>query len=366
MNSILHIMQCANLGGMEQTTVCRIRGLIDHGQNCRLVSLHPIGRLGDVLRRKSIPSKGLRYRGLAGIRSIPEMHREFRREPCDAVMMTGHNLAAMVALGDIGKGHRILCIHFHHEGVKPRWQWRLIYRMALSKFDAITFPSDFVRREAEAIEPGLRAKSHTLRNAFEVPAIPTMEEKKAARERLGVPAGVPTVSNAGWLIARKRFDVFLRVAAVVRKSFPTATFVIAGDGPERPRLEALANSLGLGQSVKWLGWQEDVSTLYKASDVLLFNSDWDALGRTPIEAILLGTPAVVSQVHGGLWEVLEPDAHVFMRRDHDIDWLSARVEELLRNPVDSRSMVHRARVHLQSSASVERDVSELFRLMRIQ
>jgi len=111
---ILHIMQCANLGGMERTTVCRIRGLIDHGQICRLVSLNPIGGLGDVLQRVCIPSTGLQYRGFAGTRSIPAMHREFRREPCDAVMMTGHNLAAMIALGDLGKGHRILCIHFHH------------------------------------------------------------------------------------------------------------------------------------------------------------------------------------------------------------------------------------------------------------
>jgi len=362
---ILHIMQCANLGGMERTTVCRIRGLIDHGQICRLVSLNPIGGLGDVLQRVCIPSTGLQYRGFAGTRSIPAMHREFRREPCDAVMMTGHNLAAMIALGDLGKGHRILCIHFHHEGVKPRWQWRLIYRLALSKFNAITFPSDFVRREAEAIEPALRAKSHTLPNPFELPEIPTVEEKSTARKTLGVPAGVPTVSNAGWLIARKRFDVFLRVAALVRESFPTAIFLIAGDGPEKPHLQALASSLGLGQSVKWLGWREDVSTLYKASDVLLFNSDWDALGRTPVEAILLGTPAVVSQVHGGLWETLEPDVHVFMRRDHDIGWLSSRVEYLFRNPVDSSAMVHRARIHLQSTASPERDLAELSRLMRL-
>jgi len=61
--------------------------------------------------------------------------------------MTGHNLMAMLALSGINMGKRLLAmIHFHQIGVKPVWQWRLIYWLAYKKIQAITFTSGFIRR----------------------------------------------------------------------------------------------------------------------------------------------------------------------------------------------------------------------------
>src|ERR1039457_1166574 len=111
-------MQCTNLGGMEQVTLQRMISLGVKGFPGRLVSLNPIGELGPLLDSNNVPAVGLAYRGHWGWKSIPSMWREFRREVPRGIVMTGHNLAGMVALGGLCKGHRLLCVHYHHQGVK--------------------------------------------------------------------------------------------------------------------------------------------------------------------------------------------------------------------------------------------------------
>ena len=228
---VLHVIQCTNLGGMEHSALQMMRKQIQRGHRWRLVSLNPIGGLGPLLEELGIPFTGLNYRGRGGWLSLMEMYRAFRAEPADAILMTGHNMGAMLALGGLCRGRRILFIHFHHTGVKPVWQWRLIYRLACRQFAAICFVSDFIRREAEAIYPALRALSRTVRNPYELPELPTVEEQAAARSSLGLPPDVPVVGNAGWLIERKRWDIFLQVAKVVAAEIPNSVFLIAGGGP---------------------------------------------------------------------------------------------------------------------------------------
>ena len=69
--------------------------------------------------------------------------------------MTGHNLLAMQAIGGLETGRKILALHFHHQGVKPAWQWQLIYWLASKRFDEITYPSEFIRGEAIDLYPAL-------------------------------------------------------------------------------------------------------------------------------------------------------------------------------------------------------------------
>src|SRR5947209_3767148 len=135
---ILHVIQCTNLGGMERAALLTSAGLVASGHSVHWVSLNPLGALKPLLDESRIPCQGLRYRGFSGWRSIPSMAAAFRRKPADAVIMTGPNLAAMAALGPRRRQPRLLAVHYHHTGVKPSWQWRLMYRMAVRHFHVIT------------------------------------------------------------------------------------------------------------------------------------------------------------------------------------------------------------------------------------
>src|SRR4029079_19503619 len=115
-----------------------------------------------------------------------------------------------------------------------------------------------IRQEAEAIYPPLRSIAHTVPYPFIVPELPSAVARAETRAQLQLPLDVPVVGNAGWLIKRKRFDVFLRVAQEVLRHPPETLFVIAGDGRERANLEALASQLGIEKQIRWLGWQPDL------------------------------------------------------------------------------------------------------------
>ncbi|MBV5327034.1 MAG: glycosyltransferase family 4 protein [Chlorobium sp.] len=348
---IVNIMQCTALGGMEQASLRLMIGLQEQGHSCEVISLNPVAGLGPLLEKQGIPVTGLPYLGKGGWRSFPLIWRALRTVRADALIMTGHHLLAMLALGNLCRGRRLLAIHFHHTGVKPSWQWRLIYRIACNSFQAITFPSDFIRNEAEMLFPPLKSVAHTVYNPL--PSLPcsSVESRLLARHSLGLPLDIPIIGNAGWLIPRKRFDLFLQVAAKVLQSVPNALFLIAGDGEERTRLEALAAQLKISERIKWLGWQRDMTPFYHSIDVLLFNSDWDAMATTPLEAMGHGVPLVASNIHGGLKEIITGNEYGYLISTHDVDALAARVVFYLRNPLDAKkiAMAGRKRVAEVSS-----------------
>jgi glycosyltransferase involved in cell wall biosynthesis len=362
---ILHLMQCTNLGGMEQATLERIRQLQNLGHQCSVLSLNPLGALRPLLEQHSIPAEGLVYRGRGGWRSFLPLRQKLKTIPADALLMTGHNLLATLALGDLAVDRRVLSIHFHHQGVCPNWQWQLIYKAACSRFQAIAFATDFIRKEAECIYPPVAGRAVTLPNPFAVPPAPTAMDRALARAQLGIPEGAFVIGNAGWLIQRKRFDVLLRVTQELMKQDPSAICIIAGDGPLRAELETLSQSLGIASQVRWLGWQNDLRNFYLSLDVLVFNSDWDALGRTPVEALALGAPVIASVKNGGLAEVIRDDRFGFLTDRHDIAWMNSKLLQLRSDPALKASIASAARAHIAETYCPIQDAERLSHLLNV-
>lgn len=337
---ILNIIQCTNLGGMEQSNLLRLTGLKARGHSVNLVSLNALGELGPKLDEANIPSIGLEYQGLFGWRTLPKMRGAFLSQKADAVLMTGHNLAATFVLLGVKSFRKVLSIHHYHhsEGKQGVWRWKIYYRLAKHVFDHVTFASGFIREEALHIYPHLERMSSVVPNPFVLPLQPSDAEKREARRTMGLTDDVYIVGNAGWLIPTKRFDVFLRVAAKVIASYPNTLFLIAGDGPEKENLLLLAQDLGIGDAIRFLGWRPDLTDFYKVLDVMLFNSDSDALGRTPAEAASYGVPVVASIVRGGLSELFRSADEALVLPEHDIDAMSGAIGNLL----SCRSTRHRA------------------------
>lgn len=327
---ILNIMQCTNLGGMEQASLRLMKGLQDKGHSCRVLSLNPISTLGPLLEEANIPAEGLKYLGMGGWRSFPYLCKKLKSIDAEIVVMTGHNLLAIIALIYFKKKtSRILAMHFHHKGVKPVWQWRLIYEVARKVFHSITFPSDYVRDEAISICPTIKNMSYTIRNPIKVLPLPAKLKHDQAKELLSISPNKQAVGNAGWLIPRKRFDIFLGVAQKVLTIKPNVIFVIAGEGSEGKALRQLSDDLGISEHLIWLGWQKNLDTFYTSLDVLLFNSDWDAMGQTPLEAMAHGVPVVASLLNGGLGEIITTKEEGCLYSTHDIEGMANSVLKIL-------------------------------------
>jgi len=362
---IFNIIQCANLGGMEKANLELLSGLKARGHEIELLSLNPIAGLKPLLDERAIPAQGLAYRGRAGWRSLPQLRRYLAKVRSDAVIMTGHNLLAMLALGDLCRNRRVLMMHFHHTGVKPAWQWRLIYRAAVGRFAAIGFPSDFIRLEAETLYPPVAKISHTVGYSIDLPQLPSAAERAQARRELGLPLQSRIVGNCGWLIPRKRFDVFLRVARDIARGDPGALFVVAGDGSEAGRLRSLAQELGIAERVRWLGWQSDLTSFYRSLDLMVFNTDWDAFPRAPLEALGAGVPVVASALHSGLSEMLDAQSYGLVFAQHDVPRLARAALDILNDQAKGEQLVRNVRQRIGEVATVEGYVGRVCGLLGI-
>jgi glycosyltransferase involved in cell wall biosynthesis len=123
---------------------------------------------------------------------------------------------------------------------------------------------------------------------------------------------------------QKGLDVLLRAAG----SVAGARFVIAGEGPERSTLEALAADLGLGEQVVFLGHRVDVPALLAASDGFVLPSRFEGTPIALLEAMAAGKPVVASAIPG-TDELVVDGATGLLTPPGDPDRLAAALSRLV-------------------------------------
>jgi glycosyltransferase involved in cell wall biosynthesis len=104
------------------------------------------------------------------------------------------------------------------------------------------------------------------------------------------------VISVGELNKNKNHAVIIKAIASLQN--PKIHYFLAGNGPLREELGALAKSLGVEKNVHFLGYRRDVPALFKCADVFAFPSRREGLGMASIEAMASGLPLVTSDKHG--------------------------------------------------------------------
>lgn len=186
-----------------------------------------------------------------------------------------------------------------------------------------------------------------------------LQHVPAARHRLSVihnavPASngtpsAPSFSPArllclGRLVEDKGFDVALEAFARFLPRAPQTQLVIAGDGPERPRLERLATDLRADRSVTFTGWVDprDTASLIESATLVLMPSRREPFGLVALECALAARPIVAAR-SGGLTEVVEDRETGLLVDADDVAQTAAALASLLDDPRWAAAMGQRAR-----------------------
>ncbi len=129
-------------------------------------------------------------------------------------------------------------------------------------------------------------------NVFEID-----EERAAeARQRLGIPEGMPVLLFVGQMSRKKNIHSVLKAAALLKRGGQPFTLLLAGEGPDRGNLERLAADLDIRDRTGFLGFirnGEDLRSLYTLSDLFVFPSIYDNAPMVVREAASNGTPSVL-------------------------------------------------------------------------
>jgi glycosyltransferase involved in cell wall biosynthesis len=109
-----------------------------------------------------------------------------------------------------------------------------------------------------------------------------------------VPHDVARLVFIGRFQAQKDHATLLRALTAL----PNAHLLLVGDGPLRSHHEQMAQALGVRSRVSFLGWQNDVAGILKASDIYVHSTHSDGFGIAACEAMAAGLPVVASDVPG--------------------------------------------------------------------
>jgi glycogen(starch) synthase len=192
----------------------------------------------------------------------------------------------------------------------------------LRSADAVTGVSEAALAATVAVCPEIADRAHVILNALPDPGVDVP------------PPAAPVLVAAGRLVGDKGFDVAIRALAALRAAQPDAVLRIAGDGPARPELEALAADLGVADAVELLGWvsPERLPEVLAAARVVVMPSRWEeAFGLVALQAAQVGRPVVATRV-GGLPEVVADGETGTLVPVDDVDAMAGAVLDLLADP----------------------------------
>jgi glycosyltransferase involved in cell wall biosynthesis len=151
------------------------------------------------------------------------------------------------------------------------------------------------------------------------------------RAELGISEGAPVIGTACTLRPEKALDVLIRAAAALREDLPDLRVLIAGDGPDRARVEALIAEFGLGEVVTLLGGRGDIPDFLRALDVAVCSSDWEGSPLSVMEYMEAELPVVATRV-GGIPDMIESGVEGVLVDPGDPAAIAGAVASLLGDP----------------------------------
>jgi glycosyltransferase involved in cell wall biosynthesis len=116
------------------------------------------------------------------------------------------------------------------------------------------------------------------------------------RKQLGVSNSELLFLNVSRLVAGKGLEYLLEAVGLLPSNRKHIRFVIAGEGPQRKRLEQLASRLMLKDRLIFTGFRDDVGDLLAACDAVVLPSLREGLSISLLEAMAAGKPIVATSI----------------------------------------------------------------------
>jgi glycosyltransferase involved in cell wall biosynthesis len=183
------------------------------------------------------------------------------------------------------------------------------------------------------------------------------------RRELNLPRDAAVVGVVGRLFPDKSADLMIEQLPAILQRCPYAQLLLVGDGPERPRLEAMAHKLGVTERVRFTGQRHDVPRMLAAMDVLAVPTRiGEGLSLSAIEAMAAGR-VVIGFRKGGFPELVRDGETGVLVPPDDDEAFGRMCGDLLADPARI-ARLGAAGAQAVEPYSVEQHLQRLYELYR--
>ncbi|BEH14455.1 glycosyltransferase [Marinobacter shengliensis] len=332
---ILHLIDSGGLYGAERMLLALVKEQLDAGLDPVILSAGEIGIENKPIEleamRLNLPLKVWRMHPGLNLKAAKEIRSWAAEIGVD--LFHSHGFKFNVLMGLFWHKRNVPLIStFHGYLHAPRfsklWIYEKLDRFSALRIDSLVLVGEAMRHELPSF---VLSNKHviSIRNGLDVDRVKEMAKSDLPPKINDFfKSHEPLIIGVGRLSPEKGFDNLLRAFRKIKDNFTNAGLVLAGDGPERARLESMALELGLSDDVLFLGYVENIPALMARSSILVMPSLNEGLPITLLEALLLRIPIVASSV-GEIPALLEGGVGVLLKKVGDHQEISNAVSSIL-------------------------------------
>ena len=350
-----------NIGGQELHALQQMRALRESGFNALLLC-KPNSAILQRATALGVEANPIRFRNAFHIPSFWQLLKLVRSRNPMAILCHGSHDAILSALVSRwvdflgGKRIPVLRVKTFQHGYPLSFAYNYLFSKTLT-------PSSYLRslflvnrsikpNKIEVLYPGIDFSGLSQGDGV----LP-----EHVRQWLSAHPG-PVIAHGAILRGEKGHQVILNALVEVKKSFPTVRYLIAGEGQDRPLLEFQISALGLEDNAYLAGILHPITPLLNVSTLAVLPSLIEPLGMFQIEAQYLGVPTIASRVGGIPETILHEETGLMVDLGNVRAWADA-ICWVLNHPTEAKRLAERGRAFVTDKFSMERNTTELIRLI---
>jgi glycosyltransferase involved in cell wall biosynthesis len=352
---IVHLVESAGLYGIERTLQNLLPALHERGWQVALGCLSPAdtldSRLGEIVARSGVAVQYADLNGRfnpVGLMRLQRIIGGWRPR-----LLHVHGYKAPIIGGAVGLLRCIPTVGTYHGEAKhalvPRWYLRAETQF-LRRFAGVVAVSEPIK--AELVQRRIpEHRVSVIANGI-ADRYGSKDTDGTARHR---GRGGPLLLFVGRLAPEKNINVLIDVVATLKRDMPGLALAIAGDGILRRELEARVRQLELVDSVRFLGFVEDIDDLLRAADCFVLPSHTEGMPVALLEAMSFALPTVATSV-GSIPSVARDGHEALLVPPNDRNALDRALRQLLGDAPLQRRLGRNARQRFVDEYTIDRMV----------
>jgi glycosyltransferase involved in cell wall biosynthesis len=349
---VLHAIQNLNYGGMERLFADIVRLLDSTRFESHVLIMDYLGRFGEGLDRYATIHHSVPLGRWSMLHPGP-LTTQIRAIAPD-IVHTHAGVWYKVSLAARRAGTSRIVHTEHGRRMPDPWLDRKIGWLASRRTDVTVAVSETLGQHLRRCVVAHPDRVAVVPNGVDTELYVPRPESGKLREELGLPPGCAVLGSIGRLEHIKGYDIMIEAFARLRGTWNgehPPVLVIAGEGAERPRLEAMLRERNLAHAVHILGWRDDTANLHAGFTLFTMTSRSEGTSVSLLEAMSAGLVPLVTRV-GGNAAVLGPDLQHRLVASMDPDAVVRGWKDALANPERLRLESELARARIVGSFSL--------------